>query len=453
MPPASARRRWVHRWFLHACVTARARLVVRGRELLEGPRRPPGERPRVLVVLHDAVGGVRETTRDLLSSLDRRFECFVLTGSPTRLELLRHTCHGLDPQGSWWLHRAWSHQREGDAEHRAAYLALLDRVRPDLVHIRHLLGHTDELVELCHRRRVPMVLSFHDYYMACPGIHLLDDQGRYCAGQCTPSRGQCRIPVPWLQDLPVLKAGYLDAWRGRVRAMLARIDVFVATSQASLKVLLGVYPELARRELHVIEHGRDFAAQLELATVPPVCGPVRIAVPGHMHFHKGSEFLRLLEEHDREREDRFELHFFGTADPTLRRIGIHHGTYRRSELPSKLAILGVSFVGIFSVWPETYCHTLTEAWAMGIPVLASGLGAQGDRVRSHGGGWVVPVDDVAAAYREVLRVVADPEEYRRVAARARLDGEHTVERMGRAYDHLYSRLLAARSGREHANPG
>ena len=46
-------------------------------------------------------------------------------------------------------------------------------------------------------------------------------------------------------------------------------------------------------------------------------------------------------------------------------------------------------VGLLSIWPETFSHTLTEAWAAGIPVLASGLGALGERVRAHGGGWVL----------------------------------------------------------------
>jgi glycosyltransferase involved in cell wall biosynthesis len=451
IPPGSTARRSVGRWVLHPARDLLRRSIVRGRRLLAGDRRP-ADRSRILIVLHNAEGGVRETTRDLLSFLDSRFECFLLLASPWRLELLRHTPHGQDPLATWWLSRAWSHRRTRDEEHHRAYLEILGRVRPHLVHIRHLLGHTDELVDLCHRGAMPMVLSFHDYYMACPGIHLLDDNGRYCAGHCTPSRGQCRIPVPWLDDLPVLKAGYLDDWRTRVRAMLPSIDAFVTTSTASREVLVGVYPELAARDFRVIEHGRDFPVQLELATVPSPQGPVRIAVPGHLHYHKGSDFIRRLAEHDRQRQGVLELHFFGTTDPILREVGIHHGPYPRAAMASRLAAVRPSFVGLFSVWAETYSHTLTEAWALGVPVLGSGLGALGRRLRTHGGGWTVPVDDVGAAYRHILRIVGDPEDYRRQAARARIEAVPTVACMGRSYERLYSDLLGRTMLRPEASP-
>ncbi|MDD3984506.1 MAG: hypothetical protein PHY59_01120 [Methanobacterium sp.] len=45
-----------------------------------------------------------------------------------------------------------------------------------------------------------------------------------------------------------------------------------------------------------------------------------------------------------------------------------------------------SFIGIFSICPETYSHTLTEAWTCGIPVLATEIGALKERIIKNGGG-------------------------------------------------------------------
>ena len=44
---------------------------------------------------------------------------------------------------------------------------------------------------------------------------------------------------------------------------------------------------------------------------------------------------------------------------------------------------------VLSIWPETYCHTLTELWMCNVPVIGTSLGAVGDRLRKCGGGWVV----------------------------------------------------------------
>src|SRR3546814_6546999 len=59
-----------------------------------------------------------------------------------------------------------------------------------------------------------------------------------------------------------------------------------------------------------------------------------------------------------------------------------------------------------SVWrwcgTGTWCHTLTESWATGIPVLGSDRGAVGDRIREDGGGWLVDGDASPAEIHAVL---------------------------------------------------
>ena len=68
---------------------------------------------------------------------------------------------------------------------------------------------------------------------------------------------------------------------------------------------------------------------------------------------------------------------------------IYHGSYERKDLPSNLRRIGASYAMICSIWPETYCHTLTEAWLCGLPVLASDIGVLSERVQRHGGGRLI----------------------------------------------------------------
>ena len=83
---------------------------------------------------------------------------------------------------------------------------------------------------------------------------------------------------------------------------------------------------------------------------------------------------------------------------------------------------------------------------MGVPVLGSEFGAVGDRLQAHGGGWVVPVDNVDVAYRMILRVVQSPEHYNREAGRACLQHVRTVSEMAKDYEEMYMLLLAESQG-------
>jgi hypothetical protein len=44
-----------------------------------------------------------------------------------------------------------------------------------------------------------------------------------------------------------------------------------------------------------------------------------------------------------------------------------------------------------SLWPETWCYTLTQAWQAGLNMLVFDIGTPADRVRRTGRGWVVPL--------------------------------------------------------------
>jgi glycosyltransferase involved in cell wall biosynthesis len=67
--------------------------------------------------------------------------------------------------------------------------------------------------------------------------------------------------------------------------------------------------------------------------------------------------------------------------------------------------------GILSIWPETFCHTLTELWACGLPVLAFDTGAVADRIRAHGGGWLVELKNLEALVSCLADIRSDPSQF------------------------------------------
>jgi GT2 family glycosyltransferase len=393
------------------------------------------DKPRLLFILHQGSGGVPMTNDDLVSKVSETYQCFLLTSTGSEIVLGAWEDGRTVEKRRWKLPGSWSAQNYRNPAARQVYFQVLAGLGIDLVHIRHLFKHSFDAPELCRSLRIPVVLSFHDYYFACPSIHLLDQNEVYCGGECTPGLQQCTIPSPMLRDLPMLKT-YLPEWRGRVAELLQCVDAFVTTADSVKAVYLSAFPQLDRKPFWVIEHGRNFERLSSVASAPSAGQPARILCAGNIDSHKGSYFIRRLSELDT--DGLLEFHFLGQTNEELRDIGVHHGAYKRADFPKLARKIQPAFAGIFSIWAETYSHTLSEAWSVGLPVLGSKLGAVGERISRNDGGWTIDTADAAGALAQIRQIIRDPQGYReRVQAVERIEVP-TVEEMANAYEALYS---------------
>ena len=429
----------VVREFVSSAGLAGAQGTVRGTYELAGAQ-ATRVAPRVLYVHHKGTGGTPATTADLVSGLHGLYEAFVLTSDTRTLELSRTTARGAEVIERWKLSSRLQPEAFSDDEYRAIAADFLTRYAIDVVHIRVLLGHTFDLPAVARTLGIPVVLSFHDFHLVCPTVHLLDEQDRFCGGSCTEGDGACRIDSPWLRTLPTLKHRWVHVWQRKVNELLANVDAFVTTSPSARDVYVSTYPQLVDAPFPVIEHGRDL--MFEPLACAELTRPVRIAIPGSLDVHKGARFIEELLACDVDK--RLELHFLGSVPVDYRHLGVMHGTYRREEFAAKMRAIRPAFVGIFSIWPETYSHTLSEAWAAGLPALVTDLGAPKERVERHGGGWIVPHGNPAAAYERIVDICDDPGEYRRVANTVGLSGVRSRAEMAADYDRLYRSTLLNR---------
>ena len=136
---------------------------------------------------------------------------------------------------------------------------------------------------------------------------------------------------------------------------------------------------------------------------------LKLLAPGNITDSKGGLLIKQLAS-DEEFSGSLEIHILGKIQASL---GITksssivcHGGYERQDFPELVSSLSPDVGLILSVWPETYCHTLTELWMCKIPVIGTNLGAVGDRLRKCGGGWVV--DPTYFALKVLIRrILAD----------------------------------------------
>jgi len=162
----------------------------------------PARSYRVLQVVHQFVprftAGTEIYCADLSAALARRGHTVrVLTGAP----------HGDTPRSDVyfngdqaigvdriratrpyrWLGSVASYfDRFDNPEARPMIRALLDQMRPDVVHVQHLLYLSAELITECRARSIPVVVMLNDYWFMCHRVRLERVNGARCDG---PARG------------------------------------------------------------------------------------------------------------------------------------------------------------------------------------------------------------------------------------------------------------------------
>jgi glycosyltransferase involved in cell wall biosynthesis len=130
----------------------------------------------------------------------------------------------------------------------------------------------------------------------------------------------------------------------------------------------------------------------------------------------------------------------GIAD-RVRRVG------HVADIPA--ALMQAAAVAVPSIEPEAFGRVAIEAQAMGVPVVATDLGAAADTVRTTPiearTGWLVPPGDAAALAAGLDAALSlSPAEHAALAVRARQQAERfSLERMKTAtldaYRHLFAR--------------
>jgi O-antigen biosynthesis protein len=405
-----------------------------------GPASPP--KPRVVFVISTTTGGTPQTNEDLMAALSDRIEPFVLLCDSAKLSLLvfrdgTYTTleeHALDKPL-----RAFPHRSD---EYDAVVADWLTRYAIELVHIRHIARHGLGLIDVAEGLALPVVFSFHDFYAACPTVHLLDEANVYCGGKCTATEGECRYALWGDRSLPPLKHAAIRNWQQQIGAALQPCAAFVTTSAHTRKTFTEIYPFLADRKFDLIPHGRDFDAFEQAAPSIEAGGTIRILVAGNLSPAKGSNTVAELAR--QAKAHAIELHVMGalSSDLVPPTNFVYHGTYERGEFARKARAIKPHLGGIFSIWPETYCHTLTEFWASGIPVVGFDYGAVGERIRATGGGGLTPEPTVAGILAVVEQLRAHPIDHDRkvaaVSAWQKAEGRaNSCARMGDRYLELY----------------
>lgn len=321
----------------------------------------------------------------------------------------------------------------GHAGLEAALDVVLSRERPDIVHLQHLMGIPAAVGAVLRQGGIPYVISLHDYWYGCANGQLLtNDTGILCAG---PDRrfhncGRCAVARAGF----TATAGLL----GPVAApILRRRDAALRPIFAGARRVLA--PNEFVRDIHAamgfptghvvinplgLDAPPDLVEQLAARRAARPPGSIRLGYLGSISPQKG---LHVLIAAMSGLPDDVTLDIFG--DPSVfpdyaaelrsasRHPGIRfQGVLARDRLWNALGDLDALVMP--TLWYEASPATIREAFAAGLPVVASALGAPGSMIRDGVDGLLFPPGG-AAALRAILRGLADDPD-RLAALRARI---------------------------------
>jgi GT2 family glycosyltransferase len=350
----------------------------------------------VLMISHALGGGTEKHVRDVTALLKAEgTEAFLLSPVPEQPGRVRVTHPEVSPTPNalFWLD-----------EEQEALLEFLRALALSELQVHHLIqfphGMDAFIPLLAERLGVEYDVTIHDYYLFCPRINLFRD-GRYCEEPEIAECERCVRHAPsQAGDTPVW------LWRRRHAEFLRRARRVVVPDE---EVALRIRRHFPERGVTLRPHPEP-DAPAERLTRPWLPGEERvIAVLGAVPEIKGAKVLeRLVRDADaRALPLRYVLIGHSTHPPL--NAGAPNfsmtGAYREEELEALLRRHRPHAILVPSVWPETYCYTLSHALHFGIWPVAFDLGAQAARIRRAGFGTVLPralAEDAAATNDALL---------------------------------------------------
>lgn len=338
----------------------------------------------ILYIFHEKinnVGGTGFTTLDIIKSLDDSYQKFILTSADGEVELWEYDSK-FTKVGHWNI-VGYDKNQFFNSDLAAIYEEILLKLDINVIHINHLINHSFDIFNLANEFNIDYIMSIHDFYYCCPSIHLVDKDMNYCNLDC------CEGCDNQKEDVKIWQQRCFDVLKG------AYVNTF--PSESTLDIYRKFYPDLDNYK--IIEHGRNIE-KINVPTSFPE-GKIKILFPGFVSKHKGSLLIDSIKKLDD--ENRLEFHFLGTTFPNLQ-CGIAHGRYKRDEFGKMVNEIRPNYIGLMSICPETYSHTLTESIATGIPVIVTDLGALKERVEKDNIGWVVNHRNPEEIYNTIINI-------------------------------------------------
>lgn len=362
----------------------------------------------------------------------------------------------------------------------------LDVVNPDIVHFQHLLRLSASMIDVAKGRRIPTILTLHDFWFLCPQIQLLTNDSQICSGP--DSKAKCakcekifytygklqssndnilkflKYPPEPLETLKklvpssfktALKEKFLKthpatapitpdtiARRSRfLRDMLDKVDMVLAPSKFLREKFID-YGIPKNRIVH-LGYGIDHEPFTNFSKEPS--NKFRFGFVGGVSEHKGIKVL--IKAFSKIKRDNVALSIFGAHRQSylskLRRELktdsriTFYGPFNNREISSVFSKIDV--VVYPSIWYENQPIAILEALLAKIPVVASNLGGMAELIQDRVTGLLFEAGNPEDLSQKMVSLIDNPQLVRKLSETPRQ--VKTIEKNAKELNEVYDSLL------------
>ncbi len=276
------------------------------------------------------------------------------------------------------------------------------------VHIHHVIGYEHRILDFLRALTTQLNLRYdvtiHDYFTICPRINLVDSRNHYCG---EPDVKDCERCIEENHS----HAGVLPVWQWRLhyQHFLEGARYVYAPSGDVLERMQRYYPHVSYA---LRWHPETFDDGEDVSIAPPSPqDPLVIGIIGAISDIKGADIILKLAENAHKRKLNLRFVIIGHTSSVALNAGKPNvtitGAYKEHEVADLLRRHTPHLIFIPSVWPETYCYTLSIAWRFGVLPLCFDIGAPAERIRACDRGIVLPLalkDDINALADKLMTI-------------------------------------------------
>jgi glycosyltransferase involved in cell wall biosynthesis len=367
---------------------------------------------RILMCTHSTIqenqwGGVEVYQRSLCSMLEGEAEIYFWLrrgGACQLVDAAGKPVERFEAPDIGWLDTLCDQFEE------MAFSSILATYRFDVVHFQHLGHHAASLPMIAKASGCGTVFSAHDFFLVCSRYNLLNFEQKFC-DIGNKSISACDVCLKVAENLPV---GVQQQRRGFMEQVIRSIDVLLFGSDYSRNLLQRIYPFAGGTRsvtLGIPSPANAVPARRAMEIAGPADHVLDVAIVGNFIRSKGADAVLNIIIAASPTLFRFQI--FGQADPQYEKVFtswnrpnlVYHGRFN----PGDVAVAETEVALHLSIWPETYCISLSEVWQAGLIPIVTDIGALGDRVTHGVNGFKVDVGDVSAVLDclELLRSSPD----------------------------------------------
>ncbi len=339
----------------------------------------------VLLVTHGRGGGTEKIVRERTAALrEAGFRPIKLVGQDQATSI--ETTESVFPNLSFVL-----------PADMAGLVSVLAPLQPVSMELHQLLGHDHSVTALAQHFAMPSDIWLHDYAWLCPRVSFVTGEGHFC-GEAPPASCDVCVAQSSRVILDPIPAAALR--RRSAHDMTTARHVIMSDEEPAARLrrhFPGITP--------MIRPWEDDTG-LPARAAPMRADTLVVVIVGAIGLAKG--FVTLLacarDAAARSLPLQFVVVGYTIDDEALLATGhaFVTGEFAPGESTALIRAQGAHIGFLPSVWPETWCYTLSDMWQAGLDVALFDIGVPAARLRRTGRGWALPLGLPPARVNEAL---------------------------------------------------